>query len=396
MSASKNRATSTFLRSERKSFFRFFVLYLLLVSLLLGVAGYYYYQSQEKLAFSAYRIKLMEFASDHTKRIRLLHEHFPEEKVYPRDGRFESAIYDLEYVKIFSTLKETQVNLDEEIYRIGDKIHFIKILDNYYLGAKYLIIEVPEDTEWSVAAMRTIEIYGLGALLLLLLIGFFLAKLFVRPMHNSILLVDQFIKDTTHELNTPLSAILANIETMDMSTMDKGNAKRLGRINIAARTVSTLYEDLKFVTLESDKEVDDEVLDMRELVESRLEYFDILMQSKKLSLGKELHSSRLMADKRMIERVVDNLISNAIKYNRRGGEIHIRLSQGVLEIEDSGVGISADDLPMIFDRYIRFNESEGGFGIGMSIVKRIVDHYGMNIKVRSELGKWTKVVLEWN
>jgi two-component system OmpR family sensor kinase len=365
------------------------------VSLLLGVGGYYYYKSQEKLAFSAYRIKLMEFAADQIKKLHTLHDHFPEDKVYPRDGRFESAIYDLEYIKIFSTLHESGVNLEEEIYRVNDRIHFIKILDNYYLGAKYLIIEVPEDKEWFASTVSTIEGYGFGVLALLLAIGFYLAKLFVRPMHHSILLLDQFIKDTTHELNTPLSAILANIETMDMSTMNAGNAKRLGRINIAARTVSTLYEDLKFATLESDKATEDEELDMKELVNSRLEYFDVLMQSKKLTLEKELQDAVLVADKRLIERVMDNLISNAIKYNRRGGKVRLTLEDGRLEVEDSGVGISAKDLPMIFDRYSRFNESEGGFGIGLSIVKRITDHYGIDIKVDSELNKWTKVVMRW-
>ncbi len=396
MSVSKNRATSTLLRSERKSFFRFIALYLLLVALLIAAGGYYYYQSQQKLAFSAYRIKLMEYAADQIKRLHTLHDHFPKDNVYPRDGRFESAIYDLEYVKIFSTLKEPKVDLEEEIHKTGDKIHFIKILDNYYLGAKYLIIEVPEDKEWFANTMKTIWWSGLGALLLLLGIGWYLAKLFVRPMHDSILLLDQFIKDTTHELNTPLSAILANIETMDVSQMKESNVKRLNRINIAARTVSTLYEDLKFVTLESDRVADDELLDMEQLVESRLEYFDILIQSKKLTLSKELHASALKADKRMIERVIDNLISNAIKYNRRGGQIIVRLGQGRLEVEDSGVGIAQEDILAIFDRYTRFNESEGGFGIGLSIVKRIIDHYGMDIKVSSELGKWTKVTIRWD
>ncbi len=396
MSASKNRATSTILRSERKSFFRFIALYLLLVVLLIASGGYFYYKSQEKLAFSAYRIKLMEYAADQIKRLRILHDHFPKQNVYPRDGRFKSAIYDLEYVKIFSTLKNPNVNLEEEIYRTGDKIHFVKILDNYYLGAKYLIIEVPEDTEWFIQTIRTIAVYGLGALLVLLGIGFYLAKLFVRPMRHSLLLLDQFIKDTTHELNTPLSAILANIETMDTNGMNESNLKRLKRINIAARTVSTLYEDLKFVTLESDRQTDDEVLDMKELVESRLEFFDILMQSKKITLHKELHKASLRADRRLMERVLDNIISNAIKYNRRGGSIDIKLSQGLLEIQDSGVGISKEHLPMIFERYARFNESEGGFGIGMSIVKRITDHYGITINISSHEGKWTKVVLEWN
>ena len=395
MLASKSRATNTFLRSERKSLFRFLGVYALLVMLLIGLVGYFYYQSQEKLAFSAYRIKLMEYATDQIKRLHYLHDHFPELSTYPRDDRFASAIYDLEYVRIFSTLHEPHVNLEEEIYRVGDWIQFVKILDNFYLGAKYLIIEVPEDTEWFAATLRTIEGYGLGALALLMLIGLYLARLFIRPMRHSILLLDQFIKDTTHELNTPLSAILANIESIDPEGISDTNARRLGRINVAARTVSTLYEDLKFATLEQEKETEDTELDMEVLVRSRLEFFEILMQSKKLTLETDIVPATLTADRRLIERVVDNLLSNAIKYNRRNGTIHVHLTPGQLEVVDTGIGIAPDVLPHIFERYARFNESEGGFGIGLSIVKRIVDHYGMQIEVSSQEGAGTRVMLRW-
>jgi two-component system OmpR family sensor kinase len=369
--------------------------YALLVTALIVAGGYLYYQSQEKLAFSAYRIKLMEFATDHIKRLHQLHERFPRQTTYPRDRRFESAIVDLEYVTIFSTLRQPRIRFEEEIYRVGDRIHFIKILDNYYLGAKYLVIEVPEETEWFAQTMRTIEGYGVGALSIMLLIGWYLARLFTRPMRHSIELLDQFIKDTTHELNTPLSAILANIETIDTAQIGEANAKRLRRITIAARTVSTLYEDLKFVTLEPNKTTREVRIDMRTLIAGRLEFFAVLIESRRLQLVTDLAEATLTADRRLIERVVDNLISNAIKYNRRGGTIRIRLRPGELAIEDSGVGIAAEALPAIFDRYARFNESEGGFGIGLSIVKRIVDHYGMTIEVESEPGKGTTMILRW-
>ena len=395
MSASKSRDTSTFLRSERKSFYRFLALYALLVALLIGFVSRFYYQSQEKLAFSAYRIKLMEYATDQIRQLHYLHDHFPTTTIYPRDDRFESAIWDLEYHEIFSTLKRPRINFEEEIYRVGDRIHFVKILDNYYLGAKYLILEVPSDPLWSRQTWRSIWLYGGIAFGVLMAFGWFLARLFVRPMRHTIGVLDQFIRDTTHELNTPLSAILANIETMDQSSLTPQNAKRLRRINIAARTVSTLYEDLKFVTLEQEKETEAVAIDMAELVRSRLEYFGILMESKQLTLQTDLHPATLRADRRLIERVIDNLLSNAIKYNRRGGTIAVTLKPGKLSVSDTGVGIAPEALPHIFDRYSRFNESEGGFGIGLSIVRRICEHYGITIGVDSTVGEGTTITLRW-
>jgi len=395
LSVSKNRATDTHLSSDTKARKRFLLLYVVFVLLLTGLLGYFYYRSQEQLMFSHQRIRMMEYASTQARRLKQLHRHYPQEKRYPRDTRFESAIYDLEYQKIFSTLKGVQVSLDEVIYHSGEKIHLVKILDDYYLGAKYLVIEVPEEKAWYQELINKILLYALPLLVLLMLLGVYLSRLFVRPMRNSIMLLDRFIKDTTHELNTPLSAILANIEMMDRESMTGTNTKKLNRIEIGARTVSTLYEDLKFLTLESNKPIEDETVDLLPMVENRLEYFGLLMQSKSITLQKELVPSMITIDKRLITRVIDNLLSNAIKYNRRGGVIDITLGEGFLIIADSGIGIHKEKLGSIFERYSRFNESEGGFGIGLNIVKKIIDHYGMEIIVESELDHGTQVTLRW-
>jgi two-component system OmpR family sensor kinase len=64
-------------------------------------------------------------------------------------------------------------------------------------------------------------------------------------------------------------------------------------------------------------------------------------------------------------------------------------------VEDTGIGIEEEKIPFIFDRYLRFNSSEGGFGVGLSIVKKIVDEYTIDIEVDSKLGKGTRMVLRW-
>ena len=338
----------------------------------------------------------MEYASVQTRKLKQLHRHFPHDTQYPRDARFESAIYDLEYQEIFSTLKGEYINLDEVIYQSGDRLHLVKVLDDYYLGTKYLIIEVPEDKGWYSHIISKIMFYALPLFVLLVLFGLYLSRLFVKPMRNSIMLLDRFIKDTTHELNTPLSAILANIEMIDRTQMEPANAKKLNRIEIGARTVSTLYEDLKFLTLEQGKPIEDKALDLLPILKSRLEYFSLQMQSKQITLQKELVPSILHADRRLITRVIDNLLSNAIKYNKRGGIIDVTLASQNLTITDSGIGIPAEKLGSIFERYSRFNESEGGFGIGLNIVKKIVDHYKIRIDVTSAVGEGTTVTLSWS
>jgi len=383
------------LQSERKSLRRFLALYALLMLGIFSLLAYGYYRSQEELMLTRYKSRMIDYAADQIRRLRTLHERFPRENTYPRDSRFRSAIYDLEYVQIFSTLRDNRVDFLHDIYRTGGMIHYVKLLDSYYLGAKYLFIEVPEDREWSLQLLK--EITGVGVVLgvLLALLGYYLARLFVRPMRRSIQLLDNFVQDATHELNTPLGAILGNIEMIDPSRLTEKDRRRFERIAVAARTVSTLYEDLKFLTLERHRPTEDRRFDMAELVRERLEYFDVLLRSKNLTLQSDLHSAWISADERLMARVVDNLLSNAVKYNRPGRKVTVTLRPGRLMISDEGVGMEPEEVEEIFERYRRFNESEGGFGLGLDIVKRITEHYGMRIRIESRKGEGTSVIITW-
>ncbi len=345
--------------------------------------------------FSNQRTILSNYAYDHIKRLKALHHYFDDRRTYPRDHRFKSAIYDMEDVQIFSLLENKSIRFDKEIYRVDDKLHFVKMLDNYYLGAKYLIIEVDDDRVWQRETIKMILIYGSLAFLMLFLFSFVLAKLFLKPMRDSIMLLDRFIKDTTHELNTPLTAILANIEMMDKDVMVEKNRKKLDRIMIAAKTVSNLYEDLTYLTLENERVNEDEELDLKRIMLERIDYFEALSHSKQITIRRNLKEEHFLMDRKKFILIVDNLISNAIKYNKRGGSIVLTLSEGRLIIADSGIGIKEEKIPYVFDRYLRFNNSEGGFGVGLSIVKKIVDEYDMTIEVDSTIGQGTRMILTW-
>jgi len=342
------------------------------------------------------RAMLTKYAYIQTKRLKVLHHYFDERTDYPRDPRFMSAIYDLEHMKIFSLLEDENVRFDqEEIYIINNHIHLVKTLDDFYLGTKYLVIEVKDSGTWRGEIWKNIIGYGSVIFIFFILFGLYLAKLFLRPMRDSIVLLDRFIKDTTHELNTPLSAILANIEMMDTDVMVEKNKTKLGRINIAAKTVSVLYKDLMYLTLEQEKENQNKEIEIKELIHNRAEYFSILAESKQLACNLDLEDAVITMDKRKFTRVIDNLISNAIKYNKRHGTVGIKLRDRLLIIWDTGIGINEEKIPFIFDRYMRFNNSEGGFGVGLSIVKKILDEYDISIEVESKEGEGTRMVLKW-
>ena len=347
--------------------------------------------------FSNQRTILSNYAIEQYRAIKHLHnEHYPKDLTYPRNPKFRSAIHDLLGNEIFSLMKHEPRHFGRDIYRIHDSIHFLKVLDdNYYLGAKYLFIEVDEDLAWRDKAIRDIMLYGTVTLLILSIFGFFFVRIFLRPMRDSITLLDDFIKDTTHELNTPISAILANVEMMDKATMGEKNERKLARINVAAKTVSHLYQDLTYLTLGHNRESKDEWIDLKQLMEDRVEYFAILAGSKKITFDLDLQDSKLFIDAVKIARVLDNLISNAIKYNRRNGTIFIVLRKNYFYVEDTGIGIDSKEVNEIFERYTRFNSSEGGFGIGLNIVKSIIDEYNLKIRVKSVLHEGTTIRVEF-
>jgi len=387
--ASKNKGTSLLRSSEKSSLTRFLSLYIVLVTMVLLLLGVFYYQSQEKLMFSEQRTELSDYANEQVKELKLLHHYFPSRTQYPRSYNYRSAIYDIERVKIFSTLKNEHINFDKEIYRQGDTIHFVKYLDDYYLGAKYLFLEVDEDEGWYEETITNIFILGTFTLIVLAIFGLIFVKIFLRPMKNSIMLLDDFIKDTTHELNTPIAAILANIEMMDTDVMGEKNRKKLDRINIAAKTVSHLYQDLTYLTLNHNKQINNEWINLKKLFEDRVDYFTISAGSKKITFYLDLQYSSIYMDVNKMTRVIDNLISNAIKYNKRLGNISITLRKDYFMVEDSGIGIEASKVSAMFERYTRFNSSEGGFGIGLNIVQSIIDEYNLKISVESVLGEGT-------
>jgi len=395
LSVSKNKVTNSILKSEKKSLYRFLTLYITMITFLMLVLGSYYFSTQKQIMLAQQRATLSKYAYEQTKKLKELHHYFPENNIYPRDKRFKSAIYDMDYKKIFSLLSYNHIKFDKDIYLKNGYIHFIKILDNYYLGAKYLIIEIKDNEKWLQTIYKKMAIYSLISFILFLSLGIFLAKLFIKPMRDSILLLDRFIKDTTHELNTPLSTILANIEMMDRDVMSPKNIKKLDRINSAARSVSVLYKDLTYITLEQNKTNKDEEINLKELTKQRVEYFDVLANAKKIEFKLDLNDSIIHIDRVKITRVIDNLISNAIKYNKRGGYIKITTQKNLFSIEDSGIGIAKEQLPYMFDRYMRFESSEGGFGIGLSIVKNITKEYNIEIQTTSKVGEGTRIDLKW-
>lgn len=381
--------------SEKKTLFSFFLLYLVFTLTLLGILGYMYYNFQKDLVLQKYRVELSSLAKEQIEKLKELHRNFDKQRVYPRDKRFNSAIYDSSFKEIFATTPMGEIDFSKVIYLKDGKIYLIKEPESYYLGTKYLVLEVKKESNWISKILKDMLIYGLVIFFVMVGFGYFLLKLMLKPMREAIELLDRFIKDTTHELNTPVNAIISNIEMIDKDKLEAKLAKKIKRIDIGARTVSNLYQDLTYLTLGHKIVSNDEEVNLKELIVERLEYFSLFANSKKLTVSSNLKDVSLNIDRKKIAKLIDNLLSNAIKYNRVGGSLHVELERNYFEVKDSGRGIAKEKLDFITKRYARANESVGGFGIGLSIVMMIASEYALDVKIDSKENEWTKVRVSW-
>ncbi|MEA1954238.1 MAG: HAMP domain-containing sensor histidine kinase [Campylobacterota bacterium] len=383
------------LSSEQKSFIRFLVIYLGSTFLLFSLASWIFYLSSKHDLYDKQRESL-EYQSENIKsKLRHLHKSFDEKLTYPQIKTFDSAIFDLDKNYIFGTFKEKPYLTSEGYYEKDTRLYYISKVEPYYLGAAYLMLSMQIDKEPIVLLEQKIILFMLAAGVIFSILGYFLGKLFIASMRDAIDKMNNFIQDTTHELNTPISTILTNIELIETYGMYK-KSDELHRIGIASKTLSRIYEDLTYLNLNHEYYRQIEKINITEMIKQRVVYFSTMTQHKRLNVLLELSPNvTLEMDQNDAIRLIDNLISNAIKYNKIKGNLTIKLTPKSLSVIDTGIGISDKDLKDILKRFRRFNKSEGGFGIGLDIVNQVVNSYKFNLEITSKTEVGTEVEIKW-
>lgn len=216
----------------------------------------------------------------------------------------------------------------------------------------------------------------------------------------------EFVADVSHELKTPITSIMGYADTLIDSDVDEVNQKRfLERISSEAKRMSCLVADLLILSkYDTDKiKIEKTEFDLGELVKYIFEGQTIEMQKKNLTGECYVTADvpLVYADKNGIERVVINILSNAMKYTDEGGNITVYVgfvyNDAYIKIKDTGRGIPEKDLEKIFERFYRVDKDRaretGGTGLGLSIAKEILDQNDSKIDIKSEVGKGTDVII---
>ncbi len=383
------------LNSEQSSLVRFLLIYLGSTFLLFSLASWIFYVSSKHYLLDEQREILKYQSKNVQSKLRMLHKSFDDTLVYPGNKTFDSAIYDLDKTYIFGTFKQIPTLEHTDHYRDEKRLYHITKIEPYYLGAAYLLTTKEINKSPITALQEKIIWFMLAAGLFFTILGYVLGRLFTAPMRDSIEQMNHFIQDTTHELNTPISTILTNIELLE--TYGKyGKSEELKRIEIASKTLSRIYEDLTYLNLNNDYYREVKSIDITKLIEERMIYFSTMLQSRGISTRLELIPEKMLEiDSNDAVRLIDNLLSNAIKYNKKEGTLTVKLTEESLCIIDTGIGIAKKDLKDISKRFKRANKSEGGFGIGLDIVNQVVKSYGFALHITSQLNKGTEVEVRW-
>lgn len=237
------------------------------------------------------------------------------------------------------------------------------------------------------------EIYRYGALILLLvawMFGTLFLSNILEPKERLDASLSTLTKEILHELNIPLSTIRANSEMLKRKLDDEKSLKRLERIEASSERLERLYKELVYSIKKELHPIEKERFDIKVLLEERTAVFETFERNR---FELELEHCVVTADKIGFEKMVDNLLMNAMKYSSKETAVTLRLRDKVLQIMDRGVGMSETELLKIFERYYQADRAKEGEGIGLALVKAYCDSEGIEIRIKSRENEGTTVFL---
>ncbi len=294
--------------------------------------------------------------------------------------------FDFKGKKFDATIvKKRDGYMTDKLY-IGDKIvysYFRVPKDKTYLLKIVYPKEKYEEDE-NLIEYRIVFIYIL-IVFILVLISLFYTVYALKPMKKALILIEEFLKDVIHDINTPITTILLNVSYLK----SVAPSDELDRVEISAQRILSLYKNFEMQIKGFHPDMRD--VDIYKLINERVEYFKKLYPSIDINIKGDKISHK--TDKDAFLRIIDNILSNACKYAQpKNPKVNIDISKHHITISDNGMGIERVD--KVFDRF--YKESERGIGIGMSIVKRLCDELDIKISVKSKINKGTTIELTLN
>ena len=231
----------------------------------------------------------------------------------------------------------------------------------------------------------------------------------IRKQHTDILSAakarQDFSANVSHELKTPLTAISGYAELIEAGMVDEEKQKHfIQEIRKNAQRLLSLINDIiRLSELDrTDSQSTFDKFDLNEIVSECMEALDVNAKNRQVTLEYTGEKCNICGSKEMMRELTDNLVQNAIRYNKPNGSVWVEVHGGDqprLVVKDNGIGIPADEQQRIFERFYRVDKSRskatGGTGLGLAIVKHIVEIHDAKLSLESELGQGTTITVNF-
>jgi two-component system OmpR family sensor kinase len=364
------------LAEEKKTIFRFIVLYLVSVVFLVGIGEYFYYQ----LKYNSYIEKEKLILQNQAKIFMLNHS------MLLRDIRFNNLKIKDTNIAIFVNKKLVYKNID--ILKVNlDKIFWQKenvIYYNYLVSKKWLKVNIIFKKNIHNDYLKSIKIdlfyFNILIIVFVIILAYFLAKILIRPLKNMINSLQEFIIDATHEINTPIAIIVNNIEMLKYKNI---SFKEFDRIKNASFRIENIFKDLSYLKLNHQVSKIKQDLQFDKIILNRIKELKNIAYKKELKFEIDLKQVNIIANKEDIIKIIDNLLINSIKYTIKNEIIYIKLNKKRLVIKNKGY---IKNLGKITNKFYRENKSEGGFGVGLYIVQKLSEVNDLEFNIYNEDG----------
>jgi len=199
-------------------------------------------------------------------------------------------------------------------------------------------------------------------------------------------------KEILHELNIPISTIQANSKLLKRTLKENEKGlKRLERIEASTTRLKRLYSELIYSIKKEISPIESEVFNLKLLIEERVNTMQLLNRNPFII---NLSNFHIKADKIGFEKMLDNILTNAMKYSSRDRPITIELKENILTIKDLGIGMDEHEIIKIFERYYQLDNKTHGEGIGLALVQAYCNEAKIKIRILSQKGEGTEVRLD--
>jgi len=367
---------------EKKSFYSFLALYIGSSFFFLMLSGFWYYKAQKSSLENTTYYKLQHDADTISGLIINAQMHNVKLKLPKLEEGFEYILIKKDEAKHFE-----KTYFEKDGYKI-----LVSSSPQEHLNVEYVLVKTNEYHQKLAQLQKEILLVMFFVFVIIVIISVFLAKLFMKPIHQKVKQIENFIQDISHELNTPITALqMSASRAIQKKVYDE---KILTNISISTKQLYAIYNSLAYLSFSNERKVIQEI-NLKEVIDEVVKFYAELCHAKHITIKSEFEDTVFVIDEDRAKLLFSNLLSNAIKYSMPNKTIVLTLKTGAFTIKDEGVGIAKEKLHEIFKLYERGSNIAGGFGVGLSIVKQICDEVGISIEVESELNKGSIFRLSW-